>query len=108
MNELDRFVKHRLKARYYLRYADDFVVLSPDRQSLESTLPEIQGCLSNRLKLVLHSDKITLRTLASGVDWLGWAHFTDYRVLRTVTKRRMFKRLMNNSIETAKQSYLVC
>jgi chlorophyllide a reductase subunit Y len=36
MNELDQFVKHRLKAKYYLRYADDFVLLSENRDWLEA------------------------------------------------------------------------
>jgi len=29
--------------------------------------------------------------VASGVDFLGWVHFPDHRVLRTTTKKRMFK-----------------
>ena len=35
LNELDQFVKHRLKAPYYIRYVDDLVVLSPSREGLE-------------------------------------------------------------------------
>ncbi len=35
LNELDRFVKHKLKAKYYIRYVDDFVVLHRDRAVLE-------------------------------------------------------------------------
>jgi retron-type reverse transcriptase len=34
MNEFDQFIKHRIKAKYYLRYADDFVVLSMDKRYL--------------------------------------------------------------------------
>jgi len=34
MNEFDQFVKHRLKAKYYIRYADDFVIMSPNREWL--------------------------------------------------------------------------
>ena len=30
MNELDQFIKHELKVKYYLRYADDFLLLSTD------------------------------------------------------------------------------
>lgn len=106
MNKFDQFVKHQMKAKYYLRYADDFVVLSSDKDWLISTLPEIQDYLSNTLKLILHPDKIILKTVASGVDWLGWVHFPDYRILRTVTKKRMVKRLKENSREESKQSYL--
>lgn len=90
MNEFDQFVKHGLKARYYVRYADDFLILSHVRSELVALLPRIRDFLSTRLRLSLHPDKISLDTLASGVDFLGWVHFSDHRVVRTTTKRRMF------------------
>ncbi len=107
MNEFDQFMKHTLKARYYLRYADDFVIMSQDKQWLEQILVEIKNFLVMRLKLSLHPNKIFLKTLASGVDFLGWVHFTDHCVLRTVTKKRMIKRLkeVGNKPEVF-QSYL--
>jgi hypothetical protein len=47
-------------------------------------------------QLQLHPDKLFIKTLASGVDFLGWIHFPDHRVLRTATKRRMMKRITKN------------
>jgi hypothetical protein len=38
MNEFDKFIKHKLKAKYYARYADDFVLLSDDKNWLEEQL----------------------------------------------------------------------
>lgn len=107
MNEFDHFMKHKLKAEYYIRYADDFVVLSQDRAWLEELLPKIADFLSERLKLDLHPDKISIHTVTSGVDFFGWVHFPDHRVLRTIAKRRMFRNIKNkqNNINTV-QSYL--
>ena len=107
MNEFDQFVKHRLKAKHYIRYADDFVVLSQDKKWLLDVLPKIENFLRGELCLELHPDKVSIRTLASGVDFLGWVHFPDHRVLRTTTKKRMFRRIQekNGKPETA-QSYL--
>lgn len=93
MNEFDQFVKHKLKAKYYIRYADDFVVFSRDKQWLKYILPVIENFLQEKLRLELHPDKISIETLASGVDFLGWVHFTNHRVLRTTTKRRMFRNI---------------
>ncbi len=93
MNEFDQFVKHRLKAKYYLRYADDFVVFSTDRVYLEKILPAMQEFLGSKLKLVMHPGKVSIETVASGVDFLGWVHFPDHRVLRTTTKKRMFRNI---------------
>ncbi len=106
MNEFDQFVKHKLKARYYIRYADDFVIFSENRQSLEGLILEIQNFLENRLKLKLHSNKISIKTLNSGEDFLGWIHFPDHRVLRTTSKRKMFRRIKTNPTPETLNSYL--
>lgn len=107
MNEFDQFVKHKLKVKHYIRYADDFVFLSNDKQWLESILPQISIFLEEKLKLSLHPDKVFIKTLASGVDFLGWVHFPDHRVVRTVTKRRMWKRIAEMDWkEESVQSYL--
>ncbi len=93
MNEFDQFAKHQLKAKYYIRYADDFVILSEDRDWLVSLLPRIEVFLKERLALTLHPNKVSIATASSGTDFLGWVHFPDHRVLRTTTKRRMFSKL---------------
>lgn len=105
MNEFGQFVKHKFKARYYLRYADDFVFLSEDRRVLGGMLPLIDGFLREKLKLTLHPQKVFIKTFASGVDFLGWVHFTDHRVLRTSTKRWMIKWLKETSSPGTMQSY---
>lgn len=105
MNALDQYVKHKLKAKYYVRYADDFVIMSHDRAWLEHILPAIGLFLEQRLKLRLHPDKVFIKALASGVDFLGWVHFPDHRVLRTATKRRMFRRMREHPTQETTQSY---
>ncbi len=99
MNEFDQFVKHTLKAKHYIRYADDFVFMSADRDWLVSLLPQIRAFLKTRLHLELHPDKVSFSTIASGIDFLGWAHFPDHCVLRTATKRRMLRRIEETNRE---------
>lgn len=91
MNEFDQFVKHTLKVKSYVRYADDFVILSHERKKLAETLRQIEVFLQEKLMLHLHPDKVSISTLASGMDFLGWVHFPDHRVLRTSTKRRAIR-----------------
>lgn len=107
MNEFDQFVKHKLKTKYYIRYADNFVVLSQDKKWLEGILVEISDFLWENLRIQLHPDKTFIQTVASGVDFLGWVHFSNHRVLRTVTKRRMFRGIKRKRGDMATvQSYL--
>lgn len=93
MNEFDQFIKHTLKAKYYIRYADDFVLLHQDRKWLELMLGKIYFFLREKLHLTLHPDKISITTFASGIDFLGWIHFPNHRVLRTTTKKRMLRNI---------------
>lgn len=107
MNEFDQYVKHKLKVKYYIRYADDFVVLSEEREYLQSILVKMKEYLENKLKLDMHPDKVFIKTFASGVDFLGWVHFPKHTVLRTATKKRMMRNLTKNEYkEESIQSYL--
>ncbi len=106
MNELDQFVKHKLKAKYYIRYADDFVFLSSDKNWLEGIVKEIADFLECRLQLRLHPNKVHIKSLASGVDFLGWVNFPHHRVIRGVTKRRAIKRILASPTNQTLQSYL--
>ncbi len=105
MNDFDHYVKNSLKIDYYIRYADDFVFLSRDKKELESTLKKINIFLNKNLKLTLHPNKVFIKTLFSGIDFLGWVHFPKHKVLRTTTKKRMFKNLKTKPTKNTYQSY---
>ncbi len=105
MNEFDQFVKHKLKQKFYIRYADDFVFLSQSRHELENLTPLLEIFLDEKLKLKIHPDKLFIKTFSSGVDFLGWVNFPDHRVLRTATKRRMIRNLQLNFFEESVSSY---
>jgi len=106
MNNFDQFLKHKLKVKYYIRYSDDFVIFAQNQQKLEQIIPKIQDFLENRLKLRLNPNKISIKTLNSGEDFLGWVHFPGHRVLRTTTKKRMFKIIKTSPTPETLNSYL--
>lgn len=105
MNEFDQFTKHTLKAKHYIRYADDFVILSENRRLLEDLLPQISEFLKTKLGLSLHPNKVSVGTAAAGVDFLGWVHFKDHRTLRAASRRRMLRNLAEERSEPRLQSY---
>lgn len=106
MNEFDQFITHKLLVRHYLRYADDFVVLSENKNWLDQQAPTISKFLQDKLKLSLHRQKVFIKTFASGVDFLGWVHFPTHRVMRTATKKRMLRRIQQHPTNETLQSYL--
>ncbi|MDO8604521.1 MAG: reverse transcriptase/maturase family protein [bacterium] len=93
MHEFDMYVKQELRVKYYIRYADDFAVLSSDKKYLEELLPEFHYFLNNKLHLSLHENKVYIKTYGSGVDFLGWVHFPYHRQIRTATKKKIIKKL---------------
>lgn len=93
LNQLDQFIKQDLKVKYYLRYCDDFIILGKDSEYLKTLVAEIRQFLDFRLKLVLHPRKIIFRKYSQGIDFLGYVVHPHHTIIRTKTKRRMFKKL---------------
>jgi RNA-directed DNA polymerase len=93
LHELDQFVKHELRVKQYARFSDDFVLLSHRRSELDEWLAKVRTFLAERLRLSLHPNKVTVRPLHQGIDFLGVVLLPHHRVLRTTTRRRMIRRL---------------
>jgi DNA polymerase III delta subunit len=89
LNELDQFVKHKLKIKYYVRYCDDFVILD---QSKVNLIYKIDNFLKNHLKLSLHPDKISIRKYNQGIDFLGYVSFPYFKILRVKTRKRIIQK----------------
>ena len=89
LNELDYFVKHKLKAKYYIRYVDDFVILHKNKAQLEIWETEISVFLRETLRLELHPQKSKIIPLSKGIDFVGFRNFYYYRLLRKRNVRKM-------------------
>lgn len=95
MNEFDQFVKHVVKANYYLRYCDDFVIVSQDKNYLKNLIPQIQQFLNEHLLLELHPHKVEIRKISQGIDFLGHIIFPFGKLVRMSTCRRMIRKVNN-------------
>lgn len=82
LNELDYFVKQKLKAKYYIRYVDDFVILNNCKEQLELWEEEIDRFLREKLKLELHPEKSKVISLSRGIDFVGFRNFWHHTLLR--------------------------
>ncbi len=91
LNELDHFIKQKLKAKYHIRYVDDFIVLHDDCRILEKYKCAISNFLTENLKIELHPEKSKIINLERGVNLLGYRAFYHHKLLRKANKRK-FKR----------------
>ena len=96
LDQLDQFVKHTLKVKHYFRYADDFIFIHEDQCYLKLLLVEVEQFLAEKLLLQLHPHKISIRRFNQGIDFLGYIILPHYSVVRTKTRRRMFKKIKQN------------
>ena len=92
LDQLDQFAKRQIKARYYLRYMDDFLILSPSKPFLAQIKIEIESFLWKELKLKLHPKKVNIFPVKTGIDFLGYRNFASYRLLRKSTVKRFVRR----------------
>jgi retron-type reverse transcriptase len=92
LNELDYFVKYELRAKYYIRYLDDFVILHKDKKILKEWKIEIEKFLDDRLKLELHPEKSQIYPLSDGINFLGFRIFY-YKLLKKSNLRLIEARI---------------
>lgn len=92
MNKLDMWIKHEKRQKAYVRYCDDFVVFSNDKQHLHALKQEIVEFCDKVLKLRLSKGEVFPCT--QGIDFLGYRHFPDGKILlRKSTAKRMKRRM---------------
>lgn len=93
LNELDIFVKHVLKERYYLRYMDDFLVLGNEKKKLHKEEILLRDFLKENFGLELHSRKVSLFPISKGISFLGYLIFREYKLVKRNTVMRFLKNM---------------
>ena len=102
LNELDSFIKHKLKIKYHIRYVDDFVILHKNKFILKHYKEEISYFLKKYLKIELHKEKSKIYSLDKGIDLLGFRNFYYHKILKK-NKRRLLKNKINLILKEYKE-----
>lgn len=92
LHELDIFAKNQLRSKYYIRYADDFAMVSDSGDELLNCKEKIICFLRKNLNLVLNQNS-KVRRLTSGIDWLGCRFYRRYKIIKPRTAQRMERNL---------------
>jgi len=101
LDEIDQFIKHKLKAKHYIRYVDDFVILHNDKILLEYYKEMINKFLKHNLELELHPEKSKILLLKQGTSFLGFRIFYHYKLLI----KRNLRKFKNKLKELCQQYY---
>lgn len=105
LNELDYYIKHNLKAKYYIRYVDDFVIINRSKEQLYLYKWLIENFLKQRLKLELRPEKSKIIPLHNGLNFLGFRTFYHYKTPKKSNLIKIEKRI--EELEDAFQNNLI-
>jgi retron-type reverse transcriptase len=106
LTAFDRWLKQDKHIHFYFRYADDLVILAPDKPSLHQLLAEIHEYLWAKLKLQVKDNYQIFPVAARGIDFVGYVFFHTYTLLRKGIKQRMARALAKKpSIQTFASYY---
>lgn len=100
LNELDQFCIRFLGVKLYRRYADDIVIIAPDKATAREWLAKIKGFLLEELHLDINS-KTKIFKLRQGVNAYGYKIRATHLEIRTESKRKE-KRKIKAMIEKLK------
>jgi retron-type reverse transcriptase len=87
LSYFDHYVKEVLKVKYYYRYADDMVFLSPSKADLHALLIEINHYLHENLRLDLKGNYQVFPTAKRGIDFVGYRFFHTHTLMRKSIKK---------------------
>lgn len=100
LDVLDEYIKKGLKCRFYVRYNDDFLILSRSRRKLETVRNEIIDFCKKKLLLDIPSEKTGIRKIGWGVDFLGFVILPKAVLLRDKTKSKMYANINSRNISS--------
>jgi retron-type reverse transcriptase len=89
LNTLDKYIKKELRCRFYVRYNDDFVIVSDSKEWLEEIRIKIIHFTKNKLLLDIPMEKTSIRKIDWGVDFLGFTILPKAVLLRNKTKNKL-------------------
>jgi len=92
LNELDQYVKHTLKCRYYIRYMDDMVLFDNDKAKLKILGNELGDFVDDQLKLKFH-EGVCPMPVSRGLTFLGFRLFPTRMRLKSENANRFVKRM---------------
>lgn len=106
LNELDQFVKHILKMKFYIRYVDDFIILDTSEKKLENCIKRIDGFVKNNLFLQLHPIKTFIKKAEVGIDFLGYVIRSDYILVKKGVMNNFNKKIFEAERKLIASEYL--
>lgn len=94
LSYFDHWCKEKMGCKYYVRYMDDIVIFDSSKERLHGLLVDIKQYLNTNLSLSLKRNYQIFPTFVRGVDFVGYRHFGEYKLLRKTTCKKLKKKML--------------
>lgn len=101
----DHWMKEVKHVKYYIRYADDIVILSDNKPYLHSLLGEIKNYVTDNLKLTVKNNYQVFSVDARGIDFVGYVFRHTHTLLRKTIKQNFARMLIHHKNDQSIASY---
>lgn len=101
----DHWVKENKAVKHYFRYADDIVILGPDKVYLHGLLSEIKAYLNDNLKLQVKGNHQVFPVEARGIDFLGYVFYHTHTRMRKSIKQAFARKMAKTPNRQSAASY---
>jgi len=101
----DHWIKEVKGVKYYFRYADDLVILAPDKPTLHQLLADIREYLATKLKLEVKGNYQVFPVDKRGLDFVGYVFFHTHILVRKRIKKNFARKLKKSKDPAMIASY---
>lgn len=93
MNPLDQYAKRKLRLKFYVRYADDIVIIVKNKKGADYILDKLITFIEDRLNLNVNLNKTKIFPIRQGVNVLGYKIHATHKLLRNESKKKVKRKL---------------
>ena len=102
--KLDYYIINNLKLKYLLKYMDDYIIISNNKDKLKKALNEIEYILNKKYKLNINKNETNIYDSYHGFEYLGYMFYI--RNNKTIIKiKSSNKRRRDNNIKKINYLY---
>ncbi len=93
LHELDHYIVHTLKLKYYVRYMDDFIIMHKDKDYLKVCLEKIIYKLKNDFDLEINKKKTHITHIKEGFIFLGYKFFLKNKKTICIVRNETYQKI---------------
>ena len=93
MDKVDNYAKRKLGLQFYVRYADDIVIVVENKTKANEVLDSITEFIEEIMDLELNTNKTKTFPIMQGVNAIGYKIYPTHMLLRNESKKKLKRKI---------------